>query len=345
MSESGSVSLWERAGDEGVVRLRFGILGTARIARTFFLPGARASRHATTLAIASRDPSRAETVATEFNIPRVHASYEALLADPDIDAVYIPLPNRLHEEWTIAAARAGKHVLCEKPVAGHVAAAQRMADACRAAGVVLMEAFMWRHHPQHRRVRELLTSGIIGDPNFVRASFTFVIGEQVEHHTNVRLQQDLEGGSLMDIGCYGVNAARWVFESEPKVALGQQSVDPEHGVDMAFAGVLRFSAHRLAVFDSSFVSAPRNTYTVEGPLGTLHVERAFRPDDDPATIVVTRPDQPVLVEQIPAAHQFALEIDHFAESVAAGRLLAPAEDGVAQARVIEALYASARNTP
>jgi predicted dehydrogenase len=328
----------------GSSRLRFGILGTAGIARTFFLPGARRGSRARVAAIASRDQTRAQLVATEFNIPRVHASYEALLGDPDIDAVYIPLPNSLHEEWTIAAARAGKHVLCEKPVAAQAAAAERMADACRAAGVVLMEAFMWRHHPQHERVRELLASGIIGEPNFVRASFTFVIDEQVEHRPNVRLQHDLEGGSLMDVGCYGVNAARWVFQAEPEVALAQQSVDVGFGVDMAFAGVLRFSDQRLAVFDSSFVRAPRNTYSVEGPLGTLHVERAFRPDDDPATIIVSRPDQPDLVEQIPAAHQFALEIDHFAESVAAGRLLPPAEDGVAQARVIEALYASARST-
>jgi predicted dehydrogenase len=326
-------------------RLRFGILGTARIARTFFLPGVRRSRLASVAAIASRDPERAQTVATEFNIPGVHASYEALLADPAIDAVYIPLPNSLHEEWTIAAAHAGKHVLCEKPVASQLATAERMAQACRAGGVVLMEAFMWRHHPQHRRVRELLTSGIIGDPNFVRASFTFVIDQPVDQPVNVRLQHDLDGGSLMDVGCYGVNAARWVFESEPEVALAQQSLDEERGVDMALAGVLRFSGQRLAVFDSSFDRAPRNTYSVEGPLGTLHVERAFRPDDDPARIVVTRPGQADLVEDIPAAHQFALEIDHFAESVAAGRLLAPAEEGVAQARVIEALYASARSTP
>jgi predicted dehydrogenase len=326
-------------------RLNFGVLGTARIARSFFLPGARASRRAITAAIASRDAARAQMVAAEFGVPRVHASYEALLADPEIDAVYIPLPNSLHEEWTIAAARAGKHVLCEKPVASRVATAERMAQACRAAGVVLTEAFMWRHHPQHRRVRELLASGIIGDPNFMRASFTFVIDPQGGPHRNVRLQHDLEGGSLMDVGCYGVNAARWVFEAEPDVALGQQSVDPAHGVDMAFAGVLRFSGNRLAVFDSSFVRAPRNTYSVEGPLGTLHVERAFRPDDDPARIVVSRPDQPDLVEVIPAAHQFALEIDHFAESVAAGHLLPPAEDGVAQARAIEALYASARSNP
>jgi predicted dehydrogenase len=317
-------------------RLRFGVLGAARIARNHFLPGMRASRFAQTCAIASRDAKRAAQLASEFDIPRVHASYEALLGDPDVDAVYVPLPNSLHEEWTIAAAQAGKHVLCEKPISASAAGAQRMADACRARGVILMEAFMWRHHPQHQRVRELLNSGIIGTPNFVRASFTFVLSDA----TNVRLQHELQGGSLMDVGCYGVNAARWIFESEPEQVSGQQVL--ERGVDVVFTGILRFSGDRMAVFDSSFRSAASNVYTIEGPLGRLQVERAFRPDTDPGRIVVSRPDQPDLVEEVPAANQFGLEIDHFVESVRAGRLLSPAEDGVAQARVIEALYASAR---
>jgi len=317
-------------------RLRFGILGAAHIARNHFLPGMRASRLAETCAIASRDGDRAAEFASEFDIPHLHASYKALLDDPDVDAVYVPLPNSLHEEWTVAAAQAGKHVRCEKPISASAAGAQRMADACRASGVVLMEAFMWRHHPQHQRVRELLNSGIIGTPNFVRASFTFVLSDA----TNVRLQHDLQGGSLMDVGCYGVNAARWIFQSEPESASGQQFL--EHGVDVMFAGTLRFSGDRMAVFDSSFRNAPQNMYSVEGPLGRLRVERAFRPDADPGRIVVSRPHQPDLVEEVPAANQFGLEIDHFVESLRAGRLQPPAEDGVAQARVIEALYASAR---
>ena len=316
-------------------RLRFGVLGAARIARNHFLPGMRTSRLAECCAIASRDAERAAELASEFATPRVHPSYEALLEDPAIDAVYMPLPNSLHEEWTIAAARAGKHVLCEKPISASLAGAQRMADACRASGVVLMEAFMWRHHPQHRRVRELLNSGVIGGPNFVRASFTFVLSDT----TNVRLQRDLQGGSLMDVGCYGVNAARWIFESEPESATAQQVV--EHGVDVVFAGILRFSGGRIAMFDSSFRSAGHNVYTIDGPLGRLHVERAFRPDADPGRIVVSRPGQPDLVEEVPPANQFGLEIDHFVESVRAGHVLPPAEDGVAQARAIEALYASA----
>jgi predicted dehydrogenase len=319
-------------------RLRFGILGTAGIAREHVIPGIRASARGEVRAIASRDESRARAIASELNIPRAHASYAALLADPEIDAVYVPLPNNLHAQYTIAAARSGKHVLCEKPVANRVADAQQMADACRAAGVLLMEAFMWRHHPQQRRVRELIASGTIGEPNFLRASFSFVIAGR----PNVRLEPELQGGSLMDIGCYGVNAARWAFESEPDVAIGQQLIGSEYGVDTAFAGVMRFGGQRLAVFDSSFERAPVNTYSIEGTEGSLRVEQAFRPDSDPGRIWVSRVDRSPWLVEVPAADQYALQIDHFAESVEAGRLLPPAEDGVAQARVVEAMYASAR---
>lgn len=319
-------------------RLRFGLLGAARIARNQFLPGIRDSQHGEVVAIASRDTRRAEAFATEFQIPRVHDSYAAVLNDPDVDAVYVPLPNSLHETWTLDAARAGKHVLCEKPLSATADGAQRMADACRDAGVLLMEAFMWRHHPQNQRVRELIRDGVVGTPAVIRSSFTFVVSDR----TNVRLQQDLEGGSLMDVGCYGVNMARWFFESEPELAVGQQALDPRHNVDTSFAALLQFSDDRMAIIDSSFVTAARNTYTVEGAQGRIHVERAYRPDADPGRIVIVRPGQSDRVEEIPPANQFALEIDHFAASVEAGRLLAPAEDGVAQARIIEALYTSAR---
>jgi D-xylose 1-dehydrogenase (NADP+, D-xylono-1,5-lactone-forming) len=298
----------------------------------------RGSQRAEVVAIASRDADRARAFASEFSIPRVHASYTHLLDDPDVDAVYIALPNSLHEVWTVSAARAGKHVLCEKPVSASAVGAQRMADACRVAGVVFMEAFMWRHHPQQQRVHHLLRDGAIGAPTVLRSSFTFVVSDPA----NVRLQQDLEGGSLMDVGCYGVNAARWLFEGEPEFALGQQALDPAYGVDTSFAAILRFSDDRLAIIDSSFTTAARNMYSIEGPQGRIQVERAFRPDADPGRVTLIRPGESEIVEEIPAANQFSLEIDHFAASVEAGRLLAPAEDGVAQARVVEALYASAR---
>jgi D-xylose 1-dehydrogenase (NADP+, D-xylono-1,5-lactone-forming) len=322
-------------------KLRLGILGAARIARTLFVPGVQAGQLAEVTAVASRDEHRARAMAAELEIPRAYASYTALLDDADIDAVYIALPNSLHAEWTIAAAKAGKHVLCEKPVASRAADAQRMALACQAAGVILMEGFMWRHHPQHARVRQLVREGAIGDPTFLRSSFTYVISPIVENAHNVRLQADLEGGSLMDVGCYGVNAARWAFEAEPVAVAGQQVVDPESQVDTAFLGALRFADRRLASIDSSFFRTPANVYAIEGSEGMLRVEKAFRPDDAPGRIHIVRANGEHRVEEVPPANQFANEVDHFARSVQAGQLLAPAEDGVAQARVIEALYTSA----
>jgi D-xylose 1-dehydrogenase (NADP+, D-xylono-1,5-lactone-forming) len=320
-------------------RLRFGILGAARIAQTHLVPGIMASTLTEVRAIASRDIHKARAIASEMEIPRAHGSYAALLADPEIDAVYIPLPNSLHAEWTIEAARAGKHVLCEKPVAARAADAERMRNACEAAGVILMEAFMWRHHPQHQRVRQLLTDGAIGEPTFVRSTFTYVLDPGPPSDRNVRLEAQLEGGSLMDVGCYGVNAARWVFQSEPDAVAGLQLL--ASGIDMDFAGILRFGEERLAAIDSSFARPFTNSYVIEGREGKLIVDRAFRPDTDPGKITIQRRGREPRVEEVPPANQYAHQVDHFARSVEAGRLLPPAEDGVAQARVIEALYASA----
>jgi predicted dehydrogenase len=317
--------------------LRWGVLGAARIARNFFIPAAQASRETHVVAIASRDRARAQAMATDFEIDRVHDSYEALLSDPDVDAIYNPLPNSLHPRWTINAARAGKHVLCEKPVARTAADADSMAAACRQAGVLLMEAFMWRHHTQHARVRAMLDAGEIGDPRMVRGTFTYVMGAG----PNVRLESSLEGGSLMDVGCYPLNAARWVFGSEPTEVSAQQVVDARFGVDTVFAAVLRFPGDRLALIDSSFAQSGQNMYEVVGTSGRIIVERAYRPDARAGRIHVLRGDDQ-RVEEVPPTDQFVAEVDHFAQCVRAGRLLPPAEDGTAQARVVEALYASAQ---
>jgi len=324
-------------------RLRWGILGTANIARRLFVPGVRAGGETEVLAVGSRSEDAARAFADQLAIPRAYGSYEALLADKDVDAIYVALPNSLDAEWTIRGAQAGKHVLCEKPLARRAAEAEQIAAACKAAGVLLMEAFMWRHHPQHARVRAVLDSGAIGEPGFVRASFSYVIDTTVRRGgMNVRLLPGLEGGSLMDVGCYGVNVARWVFGSEPEGFAAQQWVDPRYGVETIFGGVLRFPGGQLAMVDSSFVHASINRYEIAGPDGRLVVERAFRPDDAPGRIDIYRgSDHSVEVATIPPANQFANEADHFAHCVRAGKLLSPAEDGVAQARALEALYAAA----
>ena len=318
-------------------RLRFGVLSTARIALNQFIPAARQSALGQVVAIASRDPARAAAAAREAEIPRSHGGYEALLADPEVDAVYIGLPNLLHAEWTIRAAAAGKHVLCEKPVARSAARAREMAEACRRAGVVLMEAFMYRHHPQQQRARELLAAGVIGEARLIRASFCFTLRSP---RGNIRVDPALEGGSLMDVGCYAVDVSRYLFGAEPAEVVAMQQVPPRFGVDTTFAGLLRFPGERLAVIDSSFQVGSGGRYEVAGPDGALVVERAFTPGSGPVTIRVATAREP-RIEEIPGVNQYALEIDHFARSVQAGHLLPPAEDGVANAGVLEALYRSA----
>jgi D-xylose 1-dehydrogenase (NADP+, D-xylono-1,5-lactone-forming) len=323
-------------------RLRWGILSTARIARTLFVPGVRASAETEVVAVGSRSLETARRFADDLTIPRAYGSYTALLEDPDVDAVYIALPNSLHTEWTMRAAEAGKHVLCEKPLAGTAAEAERMAESCQVAGVLLMEAFMWRHHPQHARVRALLDAGAIGEPGFVRASSGYVINPAREAGgLNVRLEVGLKGGSLMDVGCYSVNVARWVFGAEPVGLAAQQRLDTTYGVEVAFGGVLRFAGGQLAMVDSSFVHTPLNRYEIAGPEGRIVVERAFRPDDSPGRIEVFRGSEHS-VQTVAPENQFANEADHFARSVHAGRLLPPAENGVAQARVLEALSSAAQ---
>jgi D-xylose 1-dehydrogenase (NADP+, D-xylono-1,5-lactone-forming) len=318
-----------------VAEFRWGIVGAARIARNQFVPGVRASKSGNVVAVASRDLERARAMAAAMEIPRAYGNYDELLADTDVDGVYIALPNSLHAEWTIRAARAGKHVLCEKPLARSSDAAHRMATACREAGVVLMEAFMWRHHPQHARVAELIREGAIGEPRMFRGSFSFTLDGP-----NVRLDPALEGGSLMDIGCYPVNVARWLFGSEPVGCTGMQVIEPTWGVDTSFVGVLRFDGDRLALIDSSFRQAAAQRYEVVGNEGSILLQRAFRPDADPGLIEIRRADRSH-TETVSPANQYALEADHFVASVEAGRLLPPAENGVAQAGVIEALYAAA----
>lgn len=317
-------------------RLRLGVLSTARIGLNHLIPAAKLSTLAEVTAIASRDGAKAAEAAQRLAIPTAHGSYEALLADPNIDAVYISLPNRMHKEWTIRCAAAGKHVLCEKPVARRAADAQEMADACRRAGVVLMEAFMYRHHPQQQRVKELLAQGVIGQPKLIRASFCFAMRNP---DGNIRVNAELEGGALMDVGCYAVNVSRFLFDAEPAAVEAFQVVPERFGVDMTFAGVLRFPGDRLAVIDCSFEVGSGGKYEISGTEGSIRVDRAFTPGDSAVTVQLAVNGRQN--EEIPGSNQYTHEVDHFVHSIRAGRLLPPAEDGVANTRVIEALYRAA----
>jgi predicted dehydrogenase len=318
---------------------QWGILGAANIARRHFVPGVQAGREGQVLAVAARDGERARAFASDLGIPRAYGSYDALLADPEIDGVYIGLPNGLHPEWTIRAAAAGKHVLCEKPLSRRASDVERMAAACAAAGVILMEAFMWRHHPVHARVKELLAAGEIGEPVVVRGVFSFAMDPD-RRTQDVRTNAVLDGGSFMDVGCYALNTARFLFDAEPIEVTALQRTDPALGVDTSFAGLARFPGDRLALMEGSFDANGPQRYEVGGSLGTIVVEPAYNAANDSPTILVNARGDHRVVE-VPRTNQFAEEADHFARSARAGRLLPPAEDGRAQARSVEALYRSA----
>jgi xylose dehydrogenase (NAD/NADP) len=312
--------------------LRLGLLSTARINRRI-LPPARESELVEVVAVASRDAGRGSVYAEQNAIARAHEGYEALLADPQVDAVYIPLPNSLHVEWTQRALEAGKHVLCEKPLTDEPDDAEALFDLAERKGLLLAEAFMYRHNPQTRRVEELVREGAIGRLQLVRTSFSF----PVEGAENIRLDPALDGGSLLDLGTYCVSGAR-LLAGEPESVLGRLVVGPT-GVDDLFTGSLVFPEGVHAVFDCGLRMPNRATLEAVGTEGSLFVDDPWlcrRPG-----IELRRGDG---VERIPVepADSYRLELDDFARAVAGeGEPLLGREDAVAQARVLSALRRSA----
>ncbi len=256
-------------------KLRWGLLSTARINRAV-IPPIQLSKRSELLGVASRDPAKADAYAREWNIPRAYGSYESMLVDPDINAVYIGLPNHLHAEWSIKCAEAGKHVLCEKPFALSVADVDRMTAAARQHGVVIAEAFMYKHHPQTLKVLELLDQKVIGDLLAVKGAFTFSLKDS----SDVRLVPEWGGGSIWDLGCYPISFACLIARAEPVEAFGWQKRGAS-GVDVVFAGAMRFANGVLAQFESGFASPYRTWLEVVGTDGSLHLDQPFKPSGNP----------------------------------------------------------------
>jgi D-xylose 1-dehydrogenase (NADP+, D-xylono-1,5-lactone-forming) len=307
--------------------VRWGILSTARI-NAKLLAGARVATGVEVVAVGSRDRARGEAFAAEHGIARVHGSYEELLADDDVEAVYIPLPNSLHVPWSVRALEAGKHVLCEKPLTRRAAEAEEAFDAADRAGRLLMEAFMWRYHPQTETLVRLARE--IAPLRVVRAAFGFPLPDD---HTNVRLQGELEGGSLMDVGCYCVSALR-LLAGEPEQVSGE-AVAGGAGVDKRFAGVLRFTGDVLGTFDCGFDVQPRGVIEIVGEGGTLVSEDPWHG----LTPRLKRDGEEVPVE---AANPYGLELEDVSAAIRESRApMLGRADAVGQARAIEALYAAA----
>jgi predicted dehydrogenase len=248
------------------------LISTARINRALIKP-LRASERNQLVAVASRTQETADKYAAEWEIPQAYGSYQAMLEDPGIDVVYNSLPNSLHTEWTVKALQAGKHVLCEKPLATSLEDVDAMLDAAKKSGCHVVEAFMYRHHPQTLKVKEMVEQGAVGKVSMIRGEFTF----NIESETNVRLDPDLGGGSIWDVGCYPISYARYILDLEPEEVFGWQ-VTGNSGVDEVFSGQMRFPGEVFAQFDSGFRSPYRSRIEIVGSQGALVVPRPFHPD-------------------------------------------------------------------
>ncbi len=319
-------------------KVRWGVLSTADIGMKKVTPAIQRAANCEVVAIASRDLARSEAAAAELGIPTPLGSYEALLGSTDVDAVYIPLPNHMHMEWTIAAAEAGKHVLCEKPLALTSADAQAMVDACSAAGVKFMEAFMYRLHPSWVHVRELLAAGAIGDLRTVHTRFSYFNDDS----GNIRNQPEAGGGALMDIGCYAVNLSRMVFGGEPTGVSAAIRRDPRFGTDILTSALLEFG-DRFATFTASTQSADDQKVNLVGTEGRIEIEIPFNiPPDRPSRIFVTPSEGETATITFPVADPYTVQAELFARAVLEDTPVpTPPEDGVANMQVIEAIFAAA----
>jgi predicted dehydrogenase len=320
--------------------VRWGVLSTAKIGIEKVIPATAAAARCEVVAIASRDLGRAQTAASGLGIARAFGSYEDLLADPDIDAVYIPLPNHLHADWTIAAAVAGKHVLCEKPLATSAAEAELMIQACEAEGVLLMEAFMYRLHPTWEAVRELLANDRIGELRAVQSWFSYFNDDPGD----IRNIVDAGGGALYDIGCYCVNLSRMLFGAEPIRIQGSVTRDAVMGIDTLTSGILGFD-DGMATFTCGIRAEPDQRVHIYGTGGRISVEIPFNiPPDRPTRVFVTaggdppvRPDTQVLTFE--PANEYTIQAERFASAVLDGTPAPiPPSDAVGNLRVIEELF-------
>ena len=316
------------------MRVKWGIVSTAHINR-LFLAGARESPEVEILAVASRDAQRADEYARENGIERAYGSYDAILEDPEVEAVYISLPNSLHVDWTVRALEAGKHVLCEKPLSRRADDVERAFDVAERNDRLLMEAFMYRHNPQTQRLKQLVSEQAVGRVRIIRAAFGFVTNDPA----NVRLSSTLDGGALMDVGCYCVSGSR-LIAGEPERVTGEQAFGGQDGgVDVAFAGTMRFADDVIGHFDAGLALASQDLLEVVGDEGTIRLTDPWhcrRPGID-----LIRPDATERVA-IEPRNSYRLEAENMCSAIRGeSPLLLDRADAIGQANTIEALYRAA----
>ena len=313
--------------------VKWGIVSTADINRKV-IPGAHASDRVDLVAVASRDRARAEAYAREWEIPRAYGSYGELLDDPEIEAVYISLPNTMHVEWSIKAMEAGKHVLCEKPFTRAPAEVEAAFDVSEQTGRLLTEAFMYRHNPQTKKLVELVESGAIGELRLVRSAFSYSLYDE----KNIRLRTDVDGGALMDVGCYCVSGSR-LLAGEPTAAHGEAWIGPS-GTDWVFAGVMHFPGDVLATFDCGTALPNHDELEAVGSEGSIFLDDPWHCTN--AVIELRRGDEVERVE-LPYADSYRLEMENLSDAIRGeAELLLGRDDALGQARALEALHVDAR---
>lgn len=323
--------------------IRWGILGCAGIAAKAVIPAIQSSRLGRVEAIASRDPDRAKAMAARFGIAKAYGDYEAMLADPDIDVIYNPLPNHLHVPMTIRALEQGKPVLCEKPIALDAAQAMKLAAVQEAVGLPVAEAFMVRHHPQWKKARALIAEGRLGEVRAIQTIFSYYLDDP----QNVRNQADIGGGGLFDVGCYAINTARFLFDAEPLRAIALMERDPVFGTDRLTSGLLAFPGGRQLAFTCSTQLALTQKVTVLGTRGRLDILVPFNAPADGPTVLVLDDGRDLAGggrEEIAIGpvDQYREQADAFAEAVLSGKPLETGlDDAIANMRAIDALFRSA----
>ena len=320
------------------MKIRWGVLSTAQIGTEEVIPAMQQGTYCDITAIASRSLERAQAAASRLGISKAYGSYEALLADPDVDAVYIPLPNHLHVPWSIKALEAGKHVLCEKPIALNAAGAQELLDAAHERpGLKVMEAFMYRHHPQWRRARQLVAEAEIGELRTIQSFFSYY-GVDPD---NIRNVAAFGGGGLMDIGCYSISLSRFLFGTEPQQVFGIMDFDPQFQIDRLTSGVLDFG-RGTSTFTCSTQLVPYQRVDFFGTAGRVEIEIPFNaPPDRPCRMWHQHGDE---IEEIvlDVCNQYTIQGDLFSRAVLEDtQVPTPLEDAVANMRVIDALVRSA----
>jgi predicted dehydrogenase len=318
--------------------VRWGILSTAQIAQEELLPAFMDAANAEVVAIASSN-HKVNDIALKFGIPKVYESYDELLEDPDIDAVYIPLPNALHSHWVKKAAEKGKHVLCEKPAALTAKEAEEMIEVCKKKGVLFMEAFMYQFHPQHQRVKEIISSGEIGELKIMKVSLSFYLEDQAG---NIRVKPELGGGSLYDVGCYCIHSIRNVLCAEPNRVYASTKKNPGGQVDMSVIGVLDFDNGVTALFDAAMDRTRIDYYEIIGTKGSIRVPNAFVPhfNNGEASLFINSEGGKYREEKV-SGHQYVLQVEYISRCVLEGKIPNHTlENTIQNLKVIEACLES-----